>query len=34
MPVLPRYDCFWIRIACEIVVLLEDVGFCERLVVS
>lgn len=33
MPVL-GYDDFWIKIACEIVVLLVDVGFCERLAAS
>ena len=29
MPVLPGYDSSWIRTACETVVLLVDVGFCE-----
>jgi len=31
---LPGYDCFRIRIACEILVLLAGVGFCARLAVS
>lgn len=31
---LPEYDCFWIKTASEIVVLLVNVGFCEKFVVS
>ena len=34
MSVLPGYDCFWIRTACETGVLLVDVDFCEGLAVS
>jgi hypothetical protein len=32
--VLSGYDCFWIWIACAVVVSLAGVRFCERLVVS
>ena len=33
MPAIPRYDCFWMEIACEIVVSLVNVGFYEGLAV-
>lgn len=33
MSAFPEYDCFRIKTACEIVVLLAGVGFCARLAV-
>ena len=34
VPVFLDYDDFWTKIACEIVILLVDVDFCERLAAS